>query len=104
KHIRKDVTQALTGVEMHSPEPTELAAHWGRIIGVDVSKGADGSPELKLPNSVFRFVKGVGPVEAMNALDFRVSDVAKVSATAKARGYEVEDNAFFIGGVNFRLS
>src|SRR6516225_6030920 len=37
KHIRKDVTLALTGVEMQSPDPKGLAAHWGRIIGVEVS-------------------------------------------------------------------
>jgi hypothetical protein len=102
KHIRKETTQAITGVEMQSPEPAELAAHWGKIIDVAVSKGADGSPELKLPNSVFRFVKG--PADIMSALEFRVGDVAKVSAAAKARGYDVKGNAFFIGGVNFRLA
>src|SRR3954468_3559225 len=57
KSRRNDVTLALTEVEMESPEPAELAAHWGKIIDVAVSKGADGLPELKLPNSVFRFVK-----------------------------------------------
>ena len=40
----------------------------------------------------------------MSGLDFRVRDVAKVCDAAKARGYAVENNAFFIGGVNFRLS
>jgi hypothetical protein len=45
-----------------------------------------------------------GPADAMNALDFRVGDVAKVSAAAKARGYDVKDNAFFIGGVYFRVA
>ncbi len=102
KHIRKDVTLALTGVEMQSPDPAELAAHWGKIIDVPVSKGSDGSPELKLPNSVFRFVKG--PADIMSALEFRVGDVAKVCAAAKARGYDVKGNGFFIGGVDFRLS
>jgi hypothetical protein len=102
KHIRKEVTQAISGVEMQSPDPAGLAAHWGKIIGVDVSDGADGSPELKLPNSVFRFVKG--PADIMSALEFRVADVAKVSAAAKARGYGVKGNAFFIGGVDFRLA
>ena len=34
KHIRKDVTQALTEVEMQSPDPQGLAEHWGKIIGV----------------------------------------------------------------------
>jgi hypothetical protein len=102
KHIRKDVTQALTGVEMQGPDPTGLAEHWGKIIGVGVSKGADGTAELKLSNSTFRFVKGAD--EIMSGLDFRVGNVAKVCEAAKARGYEVSGNEFFLGGVNFRLA
>jgi len=99
KFIRKDVTLALTAVEMQSPDPFALAAHWGKIIGVAVSKGADGVPELKLPNSTFRFVKGAADI--MSGLDFRVGDVADVCEAAKARGYEVKGNAFFIGGGPF---
>src|ERR1700745_3053005 len=53
KAIRKDTTLALTEVEMQSPEPEALAAHWGKIVGVP----ADGVT-VKLPNSTFRFVKG----------------------------------------------
>jgi hypothetical protein len=101
KHIRKGVTQALTGVEMQSPDPAALAAHWGKIIGVAVSKAADGAAELKLPNATFRFVKG--DQEIMSGLDFRVANVGAVCAAAKAKGYDVSDNEFFIGGVNFRL-
>jgi hypothetical protein len=102
KHIRKDVTLALTGVEMQSPDPDGLAQHWGRIIGVGVSKDANGAAELKLPNASFRFVNGAD--EIMSALDFRVGDVAKVCEAAKARGYKVDGNEFFIAGVNFRLA
>ena len=39
KSIRKDVTQALIGVEMQSPEPRSLAEHWGEIIGIAVTAG-----------------------------------------------------------------
>jgi len=102
KHIRKDVTLALTGVQMQGPDPAALAAHWGKIIGIGVSEGEGGVPELKLPNSTFRFVKG--PADIMSSLDFRVRDVAKVCDAAKAKGYKVSGNEFFIGGVNFRLS
>src|SRR5215813_7333244 len=56
--IRKEVTQALTEVEMQSPDPADLAAHWGRIIGITMSTNADGEPELRLPNARFRFVRG----------------------------------------------
>lgn len=101
EHIRKDVTKAIIGVEMQCPDPAGLAEHWGRIIGVAVSSNADDAPELKLPNATFRFVHGAD--EIMSALDFRVGDVAKVRDAAKARGYALSGNAFFIGGVNFHL-
>ena len=101
KHIRKDVTKAIVGVEMQSPDPAGLAAHWGRIIGVGMTKAADDVPELKLPNATFRFVKGAD--EIMSGVEFRVADVAKVCDAAKARGYKVSSNEFLIGGVKFRL-
>jgi len=99
--IRKDVTKALIGVEMQSPEPQDLAAHWGKIIGVAAGKGDNGKAELKLPNCSFTFVKG--PSEIMSALTFRVADAAKVRDAARAKGYAVSGNEFLLGGVNFRL-
>jgi len=102
KFIRKDVTQALTGVEMQSPDPPGLAAHWGRIIGVAVSKRDDGTAELKLPNACFRFVRG--ETEIMSGLDFRVTSVVAVCDAAKARGYEVSGDEFLLGGVTFKLA
>ena len=100
KSIRKDVTQALIGVEMQSPEPEELARHWGQIIGIPVGKG--GEPSLALPNCTFRFVNGSSDI--MSGLTFRVGDVAKVCDAAKAKGYSVSGNSFFLGGVNFQLT
>ena len=102
KHIRKDTTVALTEVEMQGPDPEGLAAHWGRIIGIAASKGAEGVPLLKLPNATFRFVKG--PVELMTGLTFRVRDIAKVREAAKARGCAVDADDFDLCGVRFRLA
>src|SRR4051812_16597045 len=99
--IRKDVTQALTGVEMESPEPELLAQHWGKIMGVPVSKGARGEPELALPNASFRFVEGKADI--MRGLTFRVADIAKVRDAAKAKGLAVAGDSFFLGGVDFHL-
>jgi hypothetical protein len=101
KAIRKDVTQALAGVEMESPDPHGLAEHWGRIVGIPVGTGAGGDAELGLPNSTFRFIKGAADI--MSGLTFRVNDVAKVRDAAKAKGYAVSGDAFFLGGVNFQL-
>jgi hypothetical protein len=101
KFIRKDVTQALTAVEMQSPDPLGLAEHWGKIIGIAVSNTDSGEARLKLTNCVLRFVKG--EAEIMSALEFRVRDAAAVSDAARARGYAVTGNEFLLGGVNFRL-
>jgi hypothetical protein len=101
KSIRKDVTQALIGVEMESPEPQVLAEHWGKIIGIRVTRNHSGEPELKLPNCTFRFVKGASDI--MSGLTFRVSDIAAVRDAAKARGHDVSGDSFPLGGVTFRL-
>jgi hypothetical protein len=102
KSIAKDVTQALTGVEMQSPEPEGLAEHWGRILKIAVSKNQAGEPELKLPNCSFRFVRGES--EIMSGLTFRVGDIAKVLNAAKARGRAVSGSSFDLGGVTFHLA
>jgi len=86
---------------MQSPEPQDLAAHWGKIIGVAAGKGDNGKAELKLPNCGFRFIRGQS--EIMSALTFRVADAAKVRDAARAKGYAVSGNEFLLGGVNFRL-
>jgi hypothetical protein len=102
KSIAKDVTQALIGVEMESPEPQALAEHWGKIIGIQVSTGQAGEPELALPNCSFRFLEG--PADIMSGLIFRVADVAAVREAAKAKGHAVSGDSFPLGGVTFHLT
>jgi hypothetical protein len=102
KSIAKDVTQALVGVEMQSPDPQGLAEHWGRIVEIPVTKNAGGAPELKLPNCRFSFVKGA--TDIMSGLMFRVRDIARVLDVAKAKGRAVSGNSFELGGVTFRLA
>lgn len=97
KAIRKDVTLALTEVEMQSPDPQGLAEHWGKILGIAVR----GDGELKLPNASFRFVNGAS--DLMSGLTFKVADVAKVRDAAKAKGCEVSDDSFDLCGVTFKL-
>ena len=102
RSIHTDVTQALIGVEMTSPQPQALAAHWGRILDISVTKNDSGEPELKLPNCSFRFTRGDN--EIMSGLDFRVSDVAAVRDAAKQRGCAVSGDSFGLGGVTFHLT
>lgn len=98
--IRTDVTRALIGVEMASPAPHDLAAHWGRILELPVSE-ADGVPQIVLGDAAFRFVRGDS--DAMTGLTFRVADIAVVLSAAKSRGYATTQDSFHIGGVDFHL-
>ncbi len=102
KSIARDVTQALTAVEMQSPDPQGLAGHWGRILGISVSTGASGALELRLPNCALTFVKGDS--EIMSGLTFKVGNVAKMLGAAKAKGRAVTSDSFDLGGVTFRLA
>jgi hypothetical protein len=102
KSIRTDVTQALTEIEMQSPDPEALAEHWGRILGLSAHKVAEGGAELALPNARFRFAAGES--EIMSGLTFKVADVAKVCNAARGKGYAVAADSFLIGGVTFRLA
>uniref|UniRef100_E6VG61 Glyoxalase-like domain-containing protein n=1 Tax=Rhodopseudomonas palustris (strain DX-1) TaxID=652103 RepID=E6VG61_RHOPX len=100
--IRTDTTQALTAVEMQSPDPADLASHWGRILELPVDRDADSVAELRLPNATFRFVQGAS--ETMTALKFKVADVNKVRAAAEAQGVGCTADGFNLAGVEFRLT
>lgn len=102
KAIRTDTTQALTAVELQSPEPAELAAHWGRILQLPVEACADGSSELRLPNATLRFLPGAR--EAMTALIFKVINAADIRAAAQERGLALTANGFHLAGVEFKLT
>jgi hypothetical protein len=99
--IRKNVTRALTEVEMQSPDPARLGEHWGRIIGIPVSTSAAGEAELRLANASFRFVPG--ETEIMSGLTFSVTDVERVCDAARQKGYAVSAGKVLVGGVNFRV-
>jgi hypothetical protein len=101
KSIRKDTTRSLLGIEVESPDPAGLAAHWAKIIEVPVGRNDAGEPELRFVNNSFRFIKG--PKEVLGGLVFKVNDPAQVAAAAQARGYKVENDSFHVSGVNFRL-
>jgi hypothetical protein len=99
KAIRTDRTQALTGIELESPDPAGLAKHWANIIQVPVKQG--DVPAFSVGDAAFRFVRGKR--EVLGGLDFKVADTKTVLDAARANGYDVKDNSFHIGGVNFRV-
>jgi hypothetical protein len=99
--IRQDTTMALIGVELQSPDPENLAQHWGRIIGSPVSRGEHDLPEITLVNARLRFMPG--GTEAMTGLSFRVRDPAQVIDAARQRGCPCGGESFLLGGVTFHI-
>ncbi len=100
--IRTEVTQALLGVELQSPDPAGLARHWSAIIGVPVGAADNGDPEIVLVNGQLRFVKGAD--ELMTGVMMQVRDAAAVLAAASDKGHAVSGNSFLLGGVAFQLT
>lgn len=101
RSIRTEMTKALVAVEIQSSQPDDLAAHWGRIIGIPVSGANTGEPRLELVNCRLHFVHG--GVEAMTGLTFRVNDVEAVRGAARTRGCPCAGDAFLLAGVTFHL-
>ncbi len=99
--IRRDVTRRLAGVEMQSPDPPALAAHWGNLLGIAPRVAPDGAAEIVLVNAVFRF--RAGPDDALSALAFEVVDAAAILAAASGRGYAVDGGVVSIAGVDIWL-
>ena len=99
--IRNDITIALTDIVLTGPDPQGLADHWGHIIGKPPANTNEG-PQIALVNGRIRFEKGDS--EVMNALTFRVRDPAWVLDAARAMGYPVAGDSFFIGGVDFQIA
>jgi hypothetical protein len=101
RSIRADTTTALLGVELQSPDPEDLAQHWSRIIGIDLSRSEHDAPQIVLPNAWLRFLPG--GAEAMTGLTFRVHDVAQVVDAARSRGCPCGGENILLGGVTFHI-
>lgn len=95
-HIKTDVTRRITRVEIESPTPDDIAAHWSAITEIPLG------PDRTLPTPLIdiRVVQG-GPRETLRALHLDVVDAAAISRAAEARGYTVTDRSIELCGVRF---
>ncbi|MEM7409448.1 MAG: VOC family protein [Myxococcota bacterium] len=96
-HRRTEISSAITGAVLESPEPERLAAHWAEVLGVAEGDGRT----LSLPRGgELRFVPsqaGEGLVEVHIAL----ADADAFASRARARGVLEADGAARIAGVRF---
>lgn len=100
--VRTERVSAMVGAELQSPDPTALAAHWGKILDRPVAGG--GAAEIALDNASLRFVEVAdGRGEGLGGVDLKVADKGAVLAAAEARGLAAQDDCVIICGTRFRL-
>ena len=101
KSIAGDVTQALTSVEMESPEPEVLAAHWGRIIGIAVSRNAKRRARAEAAQCQLPFCEGA--CRYHERADVQGRQRRKSAGCRQGEGMQGVGDSFELGGVTFHL-
>ncbi len=105
---RLDRVAAMPLIEISSPQPADLAAHWSRLIDRPVGPAtacgglpADaGALQMAFDLGAARFVGGApGSAECLSAVHVAVADPAAVMARARARGLPMSDNGIDWCGV-----
>jgi hypothetical protein len=95
---------AIGSIDVVSPQPDDLAAHWARIIDVPLQRGTDGQQALQFELGAVRFVRAPdGTPERLDALHLDVGDPARVLAAARMHGCPVDEPGgapgFMLAGV-----
>jgi hypothetical protein len=103
---RLDAVSGLLWIDVQSPDPEGLAAHWARIIDLPVTRNALHEPTLRFELSAARFVSvPAGNAERLDALHIEVADAESTRAAARALGCTDEgqggDSGFVLAGVRW---
>ncbi len=102
--LRRDVTGALLGAEIQSPDPAALATRWRAILERPVSRNAAGEPQIALDLGALRFVRDCdGRGEGLGGLDLVAADRARIVDAAERRGCRVAGDTVTVCGTRFRL-
>lgn len=97
--VRTDVTRTMTEIEIESPDPEGIAAHWARIL--ERPLGADRTITTEMIG--IRFVKGMDARETLRTIVVDIADRPALERAAAARGIKIKENALELCGVRFRL-
>lgn len=99
--VRTSDTLKMLGIELESPTPKELASHWSNILQTPLAE-VGGASVLNFEGTTIQCIPG--PTEAIATVLVQVKSAAATLERALAHGYRVQNNAFHLGGVNFRIS
>lgn len=104
---RLDRVAALPLIELRSPDPQGLAAHWSALLQTPLTRDDHGQPLLRFDLGAARFVAaegagdvaGAGPAEQLSAIYLQVPDPAAALAAAQQAGCALDGSGFRFGGV-----
>ena len=97
---RHKPTSRLLSVDVQSPRPQELAAHWGRILEVDVRGGE--VPVMKLEDHIISFSADDG-VEALVGMEIAVADPGAAVQAARDQNLIADDGTIRLHGMTLTL-
>jgi len=104
---RLDRVAGVPSIDVQSPDPDGLAAHWARIIDVPLTHGIHGEPWLRFELGAARFVPAPAGPERIEAVHLAVTDVERALVAAQARGCPLEgvdpERGFVLAGVRWVL-
>ena len=96
---RLDRVQGIPLIEVETPDPAGLAAHWAGLMDRPVSQDTSGAPRIDFDLGSARFVPGA--VERLATAQVAVTDPAAVLAAASRQGLSVDDGGFHLAGMRF---
>lgn len=101
RHVRTEVARAITGAELQSEQPEELAARWGEILQRPVEPIDDGY-RVAVDNAELRFVPARdGRGDGLGGIDVHVADRKVVHQRAAEQGLSRDGDCVIVGGVRF---
>jgi hypothetical protein len=103
---RLDRVSGLPWIDVQSPDPDDLAAHWSRIIEAPIARNAAGEATMRFELGGVRFVSAPpGSPERLDALHIEVADAGRTLAAARGLGCVSDgagtDAGFMLAGVRW---
>ena len=102
--VRNEPLTDVLGAELQSDNPDRMAHRWSEVLEHPVSKGPDGSPELRFDLGFARFVRNQdGRGEGLCAIHVTATNAERVLDAARNLKLKTEEDAVEICGTRFVL-
>lgn len=100
---QRPTTSRLLSVEVESPSPKELAAHWANILEVSLSGSEQLRIQLEYSGISFRACEN-GHAEGVVSLNIAVQEPERAMRVANDRGLVAKDGSLWLYGVEISLA